>query len=49
MVRAGNYGYPIVSNGDYYDDREIPDHDTRAEFLQPALAETLGGIAATLL
>ncbi|MDX1404990.1 MAG: PQQ-dependent sugar dehydrogenase [Woeseiaceae bacterium] len=36
VVRAGNYGYPIVSNGDHYDGREIPDHDTRPEFLQPA-------------
>ncbi len=37
VVRGGNYGYPIVSNGDHYDGREIPDHDTRAEFLQPAV------------
>ena len=36
IVRGGNYGYPIVSNGDHYDGREIPDHDTRPEFLQPA-------------
>ena len=36
VVRAGNYGYPIVSNGDHYDGREIPDHDTRPEFLAPA-------------
>lgn len=36
VVRAGNYGYPIVSNGDHYDGREIPDHDTRPEFLEPA-------------
>ena len=37
VVREGNYGYPIVSNGDHYDGREIPDHDTRPEFLEPAL------------
>jgi glucose/arabinose dehydrogenase len=37
VVRAGNYGYPIVSNGDHYDGREIPDHDTRPEFLEPAV------------
>ena len=37
IVRGGNYGYPIVSNGDHYDGREIPDHDTRPEFLEPAL------------
>ncbi len=36
VVRAGNYGYPIVSNGDHYDGREIPDHDTRPEFRAPA-------------
>lgn len=36
VVRGGNYGYPIVSNGDHYDGREIPDHDTRPEFLEPA-------------
>ena len=35
IVRAGNYGYPIVSNGDHYDGREIPDHDTRPEFVAP--------------
>ncbi len=37
IVRGGNYGYPIVSNGDHYDGREIPDHDTRPEFLKPAI------------
>ncbi|MDJ0938723.1 MAG: PQQ-dependent sugar dehydrogenase [Woeseiaceae bacterium] len=37
VVRGGNYGYPIVSNGDHYDGREIPDHDTRPEFLKPAI------------
>ncbi len=37
VVRGGNYGYPIVSNGDHYDGREIPDHDTRPEFLEPAI------------
>jgi glucose/arabinose dehydrogenase len=36
IVRGGNYGYPVVSNGDHYDGREIPDHDTRPEFLEPA-------------
>lgn len=36
IVRGGNFGYPIVSNGDHYDGREIPDHDTRPEFLEPA-------------
>jgi len=36
IVRAGNYGYPVVSNGDHYDGREMPDHDTRPEFIEPA-------------
>lgn len=35
IVRGENYGYPIVSNGDHYDGREIPDHDTRPEFEAP--------------
>lgn len=37
VKRATNYGYPVVSNGDHYDGREIPDHDTRAEFAKPAV------------
>ncbi len=37
IVRGGNYGYPVVSNGDHYDRREIPDHDTRPEFDEPAI------------
>ena len=37
IVAKGNYGYPVVSNGDHYDGREIPDHDTRPEFIKPAL------------
>ncbi len=36
VVSGGNYGYPIVSNGEHYDGRDIPDHDTRPEFLKPA-------------
>src|SRR3546814_8275146 len=35
VERGGNYGYPIVSNGDHYDGRDIPDHDTRTEFDAP--------------
>lgn len=35
--RATNYGYPTVSNGDHYDGREMPDHDTRPEFAKPAI------------
>lgn len=35
VLRGGNYGYPTVSNGDHYDGREIPDHETRPEFEEP--------------
>ncbi len=35
VERGGNYGYPIVSNGDHYDGRVIPDHGTRPEFNAP--------------
>lgn len=37
IQRGGNYGYPIVSNGDHYDGRDIPDHDTRPEFIAPVV------------
>jgi glucose/arabinose dehydrogenase len=40
VVRGANYGYPIVSNGDHYDGRAIPDHDTRPEFAAPAISWT---------
>ena len=36
VERSGNYGYPVVSNGEHYDGRPIPDHDTRPEFNAPA-------------
>lgn len=35
VVRGRNYGYPIVSNGDHYDGRPIPDHDTRPDLEAP--------------
>lgn len=35
VLRGENYGYPIVSNGDHYGGRDIPDHDTRPEFEEP--------------
>lgn len=38
IQRATNYGYPIVSNGDHYDGRVIPDHDTHPEFQAPAVS-----------
>ena len=37
VERGGNYGYPIVSNGDHYDGKAIPDHPTRPEFNAPKL------------
>ena len=39
LVIAGrNYGYPIVSDGDHYDGRDIPDHATRPEFEAPKVS-----------
>jgi len=35
VERGSNYGYPIVSNGNHYDGRDIPDHVTRLEFNAP--------------
>lgn len=32
VLPGKNYGYPIVSDGDHYDGRDIPNHDTRPEF-----------------
>ena len=40
IVRGRNYGYPIVSNGDHYDGRDIPDHHTRPEFEAPKITWT---------
>ncbi|MFD0738892.1 PQQ-dependent sugar dehydrogenase [Lysobacter koreensis] len=40
VERGANYGYPIVSNGDHYDGRTIPDHATRPEFRAPAVSWT---------
>jgi glucose/arabinose dehydrogenase len=37
VKRGANYGYPIVSNGDHYDGKVIPDHPTRPEFGAPAV------------
>lgn len=38
VKRGANYGYPEVSDGDHYDGREIPNHDTRPEFERPAIS-----------
>ncbi len=40
VKKSDNYGYPIVSNGDHYDGRNIPDHITRAEFTAPEISWT---------
>ncbi len=40
IEKGANYGYPIVSNGDHYDGRSIPDHDTRPEFRAPLVTWT---------
>jgi glucose/arabinose dehydrogenase len=40
VERSANYGYPIVSNGDHYDGREIPDHDQRPDMQAPAITWT---------
>src|SRR3546814_8139415 len=37
VTKGANYGYPIVSNGDHYDGRVIPDHPTRPEFPAPVI------------
>jgi aldose sugar dehydrogenase len=33
----GNYGWPLVSNGDNYSGKPIPRHSTRPEFIAPVL------------
>lgn len=40
IERGRNYGYPIVSDGDHYDGKDIPDHKTRPEFAAPKLGWT---------
>ena len=40
IQRGGNYGYPLVSNGDHYDGKPIPDHATRPEFVAPKVSWT---------
>lgn len=40
LERGSNYGYPIVSDGDHYDGRVIPDHSTRPEFNAPEIVWT---------
>lgn len=40
IERGDNYGYPIVSNGDHYDGRPIPDHDTQPQYNAPEVSWT---------
>jgi len=40
IEKGANYGYPLVSNGEHYDGRPIPDHDTRPEFNAPVITWT---------
>ena len=40
IQKAKNYGYPIVSNGDHYDGKPIPDHDTHPELQAPEISWT---------
>ena len=40
IERGANYGYPIVSDGNHYDDTPIPDHSTRPEFRAPVISWT---------
>ena len=40
IEKGSNYGYPIVSNGNHYDGRDIPDHSTRPEFNAPEVTWT---------
>ena len=38
ILPGRNYGYPIVSDGDHYDDKPIPRHSTRPEFEGPKVS-----------
>lgn len=41
LVEKGvNYGYPIVSDGEHYDGRPIPDHDTNPDYRAPVISWT---------
>lgn len=35
VEKGGNYGWPLVSQGNHYDGRAIPKHNTRPEFVAP--------------
>ena len=40
IERGRNYGWPVVSNGDHYDGRNIPDHPTAPQFEAPKISWT---------
>ncbi len=40
ILPGRNYGWPVVSDGDHYDGRAIPDHATRPEFEAPKVSWT---------
>ncbi len=40
IEKGENYGYPLVSNGDHYSGRDIPDHATRPDLKAPAISWT---------
>lgn len=40
IERGKNYGYPVVSDGDHYSGKSIPDHKTRPEFRAPLMTWT---------
>ncbi|MEY4239309.1 MAG: hypothetical protein RL339_1910 [Pseudomonadota bacterium] len=41
LVQPGkNYGWPVVSEGDHYDGKDIPPHNTRPDIAAPAITWT---------
>jgi len=40
IERGSNYGYPLVSNGDHYDGKVIPDHATQPQYNAPEVSWT---------
>jgi len=40
IEKGANYGYPIVSEGDHYDGKPIPDHSTQPQYRAPVVSWT---------
>ena len=40
ILRGRNYGWPVVSDGDHYDGRNIPDHSTAPKYEAPKITWT---------